>query len=68
MRPLDPAALTPDVQLRELARILAAGLLRLHRRPPAPALAPLPAPKNPPKSVADCLELPGEMRLSVHTG
>ena len=68
MRPLDPALLTPDEQLRELARILAAGLLRLRRRPPSPAAAPPPTPKIPPKSVSDGLELPGEMRLSVHTG
>ena len=64
MRPDDPARLTPDGRLRALAGLLAAGLRRLRRRPPA---GPLPARENPLKLVADGLELGGETRLSVPT-
>ena len=65
MRPLDDAtSLPPEERLQAIAAVLAAGLRRL-RRPASPAA---PAPEKPPKSVADYLELPGETRLSVHTG
>ena len=69
MRPHDhPTPLAPDEQLRELARVLAAGLLRL-RRPLRPAdSGPHPGPKNPPDSSPNPLELSGETRLSGHTG
>ncbi len=53
MRPdTDHAQLTPDDQFRELARVLATGLLRLLRPPSAdaPALAaPPPGPEKPPE-------------------
>ncbi|GIW80434.1 MAG: hypothetical protein KatS3mg105_2241 [Gemmatales bacterium] len=81
MRPHDdPAALTADERLREVAAILAAGVLRLRSRNALLAdpltLHPLPkgegrgegAPKNLPESVQDCLEIPAETVLSVHTG
>jgi hypothetical protein len=70
MRPHDdPAAMTADERLREVAAILAAGILRFRSR------AALPAdpgqhcgPKNPLESGPDRLELPDETVLSVHTG
>jgi hypothetical protein len=67
--PLDPTSLTPDERLRELAALLARGLLRLHERRLLPgADGPTSPPEKPPESVSNCLELPGETRLSVHTG
>jgi hypothetical protein len=54
-----------DGRLREIARILAAGILRLRNR------AALPVPENPGKqaeSSPNGLEVIGETRLSVHTG
>ncbi len=81
MRPHDdPAAMTADERLREVASILAAGILRLRSRAALPddclTLRPLPegegrgegAPKNPPESGQDCLEVPGKTVLSIHTG
>jgi hypothetical protein len=69
MRPdIDPLVLTPDDRLREVAAVLACGLLRLHARPSAPDPAGHPASKNLPDSSPNCLELPGETVLSVHTG
>lgn len=66
MRPHDdPAAMTPDERLRELASILAAGVLRLRSRAALPAD---PGPENLPESGQDCLEVPAETVLSVHTG
>jgi len=70
MRPHDdPAAMTADGRLREVATILAAGILRLHSR------AALPInpgqdfdPKELPESGQDCLEVPAETVLSVHRG
>jgi hypothetical protein len=58
----DPARLSPDERLHELAAILATGLLRLHDRtalPPTTNLAEL---------SPDGLEGPAETRLSVRTG
>jgi hypothetical protein len=60
---------TDDERLREIAALLAAGLLRLRCRAaliPGPAVAP--GPKNPPDSSLNCLEVSGEVRLSVHAG
>jgi hypothetical protein len=70
MRPHDdPAVMTADERLREVARILAAGILRLRSRAALPANpAQHSGPKNPPESGQGCLELPGETVLSVHTG
>jgi hypothetical protein len=70
MRPdVDPAVLTTAELFRELAGILAAGILRLRDRA---ALAADPgehsAPKNPEKTGDNCLEVPGKTVLSVHTG
>lgn len=68
MRPdADPAFLTPDDRLREVAAVLARGLLRFHDRPPAADPGGHPAPQNPPESSPNCLELPGETVLSVST-
>jgi hypothetical protein len=61
--------MTDDERLREVARILAAGVLRLHARaalPPAPAQ--LPGTQILLESSPNCLEVPSETRLSVHTG
>jgi hypothetical protein len=70
MRPHDdPFALSAADRFRELARLLATGVLRLRARPPSPATPDQhPAPKNLPNSVPNCLELCPETRLSVHTG
>jgi hypothetical protein len=75
----DPASLSPDERRTAIARILAAGVLRLLDRPaqaatlagqPAPAatLAGQPAPENLDEVTRDCLELPGETVLSVQDG
>jgi hypothetical protein len=72
--------MTADERLREVASILAAGILRLHSRAALPAdpltLRPLPqgegwgegSPKSLPESGPDRLEVPAETVLSVHTG
>jgi hypothetical protein len=53
MRPHDdPATMTADERLREVAGILAAGILRLHSR----------------AALQDCLEVPTETVLTVHRG
>jgi hypothetical protein len=66
MRPdPDSQSLTPDRRRQAVAAVLAVGLVRLAERPPpSPALDP----KNLEDSGPDCLELPGDLRLSVHTG
>jgi hypothetical protein len=70
MRPHDdPAAMTADERLREVAAILAAGILRLRSRAALPAdPGKHSGPKNHLKSGPDRLELPDETVLSVHTG
>ncbi|MFN4260886.1 MAG: hypothetical protein ACK4RK_16445 [Gemmataceae bacterium] len=69
MRPFDNSDLTPQDRFREIAVLLATGMLRLRDRA---ALAADPdeysAPENPEKTGDSCLELPGETVLSVHTG
>jgi len=70
MRPdADPAFLTPAERFRELAGILAAGILRLRDRA---ALDVDPGkhfiPENPEKTGDSCLELSGKTVLSVHGG
>ena len=55
------ALLTDDERRRALARILAAGLRRLQYRAVPSTI------QNSPESAPNCLELPAEMRLSVHT-
>lgn len=66
MRPFDdPDHLTSEDRFHEIARVLAAGVLRLRDRADP---AGHPGPKNPSESGHSCLELPGETVLSVHTG
>jgi hypothetical protein len=66
MRPLDdPTSLTAEQRFSELAGILAAGLLRLA---PASGSSPPSAPQKLPESAANCLDVPPNPRLSVHTG
>ena len=57
--------LTHDQRCHEIAGILAAGILRLHRR----AALPSEQPPNPGKSAdcsPNCLEVPDKPRLSGH--
>ena len=54
-------------RLRELATIFAAGSLRLRSRIGLPDPGEHADAKNPLKSGQDCLEVPGETVLSVHT-
>ena len=61
----DLPSLSPEDRRRELARLLARGLLRLCRRR---ACDPSSDPKNLSESERDGLAIPGETRLSVHTG
>ena len=70
MRPhADPAAMTADERLRELAGILAAGILRLRSRSALPAdPGERPGPENSPDSGQDSLEVAPKTVLSVHTG
>jgi hypothetical protein len=70
MRPdADPAFLTTTERFRELAGILAAGILRLRDRAALPAgSGEHLAPENPEKTGNSCLELSAETVLSVHTG
>jgi hypothetical protein len=52
-----------------VARLLAAGVLRLLDRPAQSAtFAEQPAPENLDEETRDCLELPGETVLSVQDG
>ena len=65
MKPDDPNISEND-RLREIAGILAAGILRLHARAALPSEQPL----NPGKSADSSpngLEVPGKTRLSGHT-
>jgi hypothetical protein len=65
----DPAAMSGDERLREIASILAAGILRLRTRAALPAdPASHSGPKNTRESGQACLEVPAETVLSVHTG
>jgi len=61
----DAAPLTSDERLREVASILAAGVLRLRQRA---ALPTDDAKKKPVELPAAGLEVSGETVLSVHTG
>ncbi|MFN4261609.1 MAG: hypothetical protein ACK4RK_20180 [Gemmataceae bacterium] len=65
----DSLPLSPEERLRAVARLLAAGVLRLLDRPAqSAALAGQPAPENLDEVTRDCLELPGETVLSVQDG
>jgi len=67
MRPqTDPTSMTADERLREVAAILAADLLRLRARSALPTdPGQVPGPENPSETGPDCLEVPGEIGLSV---
>jgi hypothetical protein len=57
--------LTADQRRREVAGILAAGILRLRSRAALLVQTALEKPEN---SAPNCLEVPDETRLSGHTG
>jgi hypothetical protein len=59
---------TPDQRLRAIARIFAAGILRLRARAARPSTTQLSTPKILPESGVNCLEVLGETRLSVPPG
>jgi hypothetical protein len=60
---------SPDLRRRELAVILATGLLRTVSAPEyVTDLAPCPTPKNLSDSLPNSLELPGNSRLTVQSG
>jgi hypothetical protein len=60
--------LTEDQRLREIARILAGGILRLRARVALPPAVQLPASQILPESGSNCLEVPPETVLSVPHG
>jgi hypothetical protein len=70
MRPHDdPTAMTADERLREVAAILAAGILRLRSRAALPGDPDLYRGSiYPPQSTQDCLAVSAQTVLSVHTG
>lgn len=60
----EPEPLSPDEQVRELANLLAKGLLRWSQ-----AQKPVPSDISPPiESDENSLELPAKSWLSVHSG
>ena len=61
---------SPDECQRELARILARGLLRLrgHLPPEPESIKPTSALEKPSNSSPNCLELPADLSVTVHTG
>ncbi len=64
----DDDHLTEEQRLRDLARTLAAGILRLRARHLIPTGGDQPRPQIAAESSANCLEVPPETVLSVHTG
>jgi len=67
--PTDPAILTPEQRLAEVAAILATGVLRLRRRCALPATPPpVGNLQNPQESGEPGLELRGQTRLHVQRG
>ncbi|MSR55825.1 MAG: hypothetical protein EXS09_21510 [Gemmataceae bacterium] len=62
---LDPSLMTPDERCREVAAILASGLLRLRDRA---ALASDTASENPSEPVGNSLEAVPANPLTVHVG
>ena len=62
----DPASMTPDERLSEVASIFAAGILRLHAR--AALSCDNPAAENSKNPAPRGLELSDETVLSVHCG
>ena len=61
----DPTRLSPEERPREVATILANGVLRLRQRAALPAKK---GGKNLEKQPSDSLEFPAETRLSVRVG
>lgn len=61
----DAARLSPDTRLREIAAIMAAGILRQRQRAALPGEN---SRKNLVESSADGLEVPAKTRLSVRVG
>ena len=64
--PTDPASMTPEERLVEVAAILAAGVLRLRSR--AAVSAPVGLPESSQESGRNCLDDCRETRLSGHRG
>ena len=63
--PIRPDEMTPDDRFREIAVLLAKGVLRARkRRNPTPG----PSPGKLPESAAQGLDVPRDTRLSVLTG
>jgi hypothetical protein len=65
----DATGMSPDARCTAIAKVLAAGVVRLQSYA-AFAVAPASANHsgNPDKSARDGLEVSGETRLNVHTG
>jgi hypothetical protein len=61
----DPDELPPDQRLRELARVLTAGLLRLALPTPVPANS---GPAEPTEFRTNDLAVRGEKSVTVHAG
>jgi hypothetical protein len=68
MRPFDDSDLTPPDRFREIAALLAVGVLRLRARADAADPGQHSAPENPERTGNSCLELSEKTVLSVHTG
>ena len=64
----DPAALSAEERVQEIARLLAAGVRRLFSPRPGHIPASPNAPEKSPESAETGLEVDQKMRLSVHTG
>lgn len=61
----DPANISSEDRLREVASLLASGIMRLQRREALPGKE---VSKSVPELSADGLEVPAETRLSVRVG
>jgi hypothetical protein len=68
MRRNEPDPMTAEERLHAIATILAAGVLRLRALAALPDRTVLSAPKILTESGPNCLEVPGETRLSVQDG
>jgi len=67
--PTDPANMTPEERVAEVAAILAEGVLRLRRRAAVPAVpGDVPAVRISPESARNSLEEGGKTRLHGHRG
>jgi hypothetical protein len=64
----ETGAPSPEQRRRDVAAILAAGILRLHARAALPAAGEQGGPRNPEDSETACLEVGPEIVLSVHSG